>query len=209
MNRLTKNAVKQIAQPYGVLLNREQCELVQNYVALLLHWNKAISLTTITDPEEITRRHFAESFFAVPTVPISEGRLADVGAGAGFPGAAIALVNPAVRVSLIESNSKKVAFLETVRGQLGLTNLEVAKSRVEDCTQLLAGADFITVRAFGQYDGLLRLVHRDAPSSVNMILWLVEKDAAEIASQSGWQWKPRVRIPESETRVLMVGSPLK
>jgi len=161
------------------------------------------------DPVEIVRRHFGESFFAVEVVPISEGRLADVGSGAGFPGAAIALASPRAHVTLIEPNSKKVAFLETIRGDLDLRNLEITKARVEDCSEILARADFVTSRAFGNYDKLLKVMSSRRGSGAKAVFWLGESDARKIGSQAGWRWSEPLRIPQSERRVLLIGSPLE
>ena len=59
---------------------------IRIYIALLLEWNRKISLTAVTDPVEIVRFHFGESLFAASALEIRDGRLADVGSGAGFLG---------------------------------------------------------------------------------------------------------------------------
>jgi 16S rRNA (guanine527-N7)-methyltransferase len=203
---ITDAEIREVLLPYGVEASAELCGHLRIYIGLLLHWNKAVSLTTITDPVEIVQRHFGESFFATAAVPITEGRLADVGSGAGFPGAAIAMVAPRVSVTLIESNARKAAFLETVRAELKLSNLEVVKVRAQDAAQMFAASDFITARALGDYDRLLRLLRRSAKGSASVVLWLGEDDAHALGRTEGWGWRPTVKIPGSQKRVLLVGS---
>lgn len=202
---ITRAATERILSEFSVSLTSAQFTAVEHYIALLLHWNKRVSLTTVTDPEEIVQRHFGESFFAVGAVPLREGRLADVGSGAGFPGAPIALLNPALDVTLIESNTRKAAFLETVRSELKLPNLNIAKSRVDDCADLRS-LDFVTARAFGPYDELLALL-RKSNQSVQVILWIGEEDAKVLVGRSPWKWKAPIRVPNSARRVLLIGIP--
>jgi len=203
---ITDPEIRETLAAYGVDAGPELCAHLRSYIELLLHWNKAVSLTTIADPVEIVRRHFGESFFAVAAVPISEGRLADVGSGAGFPGAAIAMVAPRVSVRLIEANAKKAAFLETVRRELKLSNLEVAKARAEDAAQSFAASDFITARALGNYDRLLPLLGSRAKGSARVVLWLGQDDAHALARTEGWDWGPTIKIPGSQKRVLLIGT---
>src|SRR5262245_21872502 len=84
--------------PYGVVLSDEQLSSIARYVQLLLHWNKTVNLTAIEDPVEVVARHFGESIFVVSVIPYFFGRLADVGTGAGFPGMAIKIAAPHLRV---------------------------------------------------------------------------------------------------------------
>ena len=90
----------------GGLSTQEQAEKVAQYMQLLLEWNQSFSLTSVTNPSEILSRHFGESMFATSIVPIRQGRLADVGSGAGFPGLAIKIMRPELDVVLIEPNKK-------------------------------------------------------------------------------------------------------
>lgn len=202
---VTRAVTDRILSEFSVSLTSAQFTAVEHYIALLLHWNKRVSLTTITDPEEIVRRHFGESFFAVGAVPLREGRLADVGSGAGFPGAPIALISAGLDVTLIESNTRKAAFLNTIRSELRLSNLNIAKRRVEDCADLRS-FDFVTARAFGPYDELLDLL-RKGSQPVQAILWLGEADAKALVGRSRWKWKAPIRVPNSASRVLLIGTP--
>ena len=101
-----------------------------------------MSLTTVTNPNEILKFHFGESLFAAPAAQISDGRLADVGSGAGFPGLAIRILVEPLEVMLIESNTKKAAFLSEVSRELCLKDVEVFRGRMENFAGTNAGNKF-------------------------------------------------------------------
>ena len=106
-------------------------ETIDRYIELLVFWNRRINLTAVRAPDEIRARHFDESLSAVPHVPTSARTLVDVGSGAGFPGAVIALARPDLQVTLVESNHKKAAFLEAVRREVPVPNMAVRAARIE------------------------------------------------------------------------------
>ncbi len=109
------------------------------YLDILLRWNERINLTAVRDTEGIVERHFADSLAVIPHIPAQAATLIDVGTGPGFPGAVVALARPDVAVTLVESNHKKCAFLETLRRELPLPRTVVRSQRVED---VLARPDF-------------------------------------------------------------------
>lgn len=191
---------------YGLSPDALFVERVRRYIALLLRWNRTISLTTITDFDEILRFHFGESLFALRAVPIENGRLADVGSGAGFPGLALAIAKPALDVTLIESNAKKFAFLSEVVRDLGLKNSRAVRSRMEE---IAAGAhfDFTTSRALGQFDSFLQWSRDRLDLLGKAVLWLGGEDVAALRSRKGWSWLPEAPIPGARQRFLLFGSP--
>src|SRR5690348_3738535 len=90
-------------------LSTDQLRKLQIHFDLLMKWNAKISLTAIRDPQEVVRRHFGESLFAGNQFhPEPSMQLADLGSGAGFPGLPIAVLHPEIKVTLIESQQKKV-----------------------------------------------------------------------------------------------------
>ena len=192
--------------PFGVRADDQLRRRIQEYIRLLLLWNQKISLTTVVAPKEIIRLHFGESLFAVEKAAIENGRLADFGSGAGFPGIPIAMVVPDLKVTLIEANQKKAAFLSEVIRTLDLQNVFVLRARMNEATGGLGAFDFITARAVGRHSELTRWSCRFLRPSGKLILWLGEDDAALIRSQDGWDWQATVRVPGSQRRVLLVGS---
>jgi 16S rRNA (guanine527-N7)-methyltransferase len=203
---VTTSEIRADLKPYGIEASLKLCASIQRYIALLLRWNKRISLTTVTDPVEVVRFHFGESLFAASAVPIRDGRLADVGSGAGFPGLALRLANSEISATLIESSVKKATFLsETVR-DLKLDRVTVARSRMEDFSSAEPGFDFVTARALGHHDELLAWASKNLSEDGRVILWLGEEDCATISRKSEWIWRDPIHIPGSKRRSLLVGA---
>lgn len=130
----------------GVPLDAGQLASFDRYLALLQEWNQRMSLTTITSPEEVVSKHFLDSLsclLALPAIdrqPVQQWltrplRAVDVGAGAGFPGLALKIAWPALRLTLLETTGKKCRFLEQVVADLGLQNVTVVNQRAEDYGQ--------------------------------------------------------------------------
>jgi 16S rRNA (guanine527-N7)-methyltransferase len=178
---------------------------IRTYISLLLKWNESMALTTITDPIAILRSHFGESMFAASVVPIWNGRLADVGSGAGFPGLPLKIMVPSLQLVLIESNAKKVSFLAECVRELKLVGVDVLRSRFEDLDESGSEFDFITARALGGYERLIRWTQRSLASGGALILWLGQKDATELRKEPTLEWQSSIRIPNSDRRVLLVG----
>lgn len=191
--------------PFGILLSDEQSARVKQYVQLLLKWNRLTSLTTVTDPVEIVSRHFGESMFAASLLPVENGRLVDIGSGAGFPGLALKIFCPHVQVTLVESNKKKCAFLAEVIRSLELTDTEVLSQRYEEIRLELGFANFITARAVGGFPAMLRWSRTALSRRGHLLLWVGGEDITAITNSKGWIWNPPARIPESQRRFILVG----
>ena len=205
MAQLSNAEIERLLKPYGVDASDQLCDQVRTYTALLLEWNKRISLTTVTDPVQIVRFHFGESMFAASAVPIRNGRLADVGAGAGFPSIPLGMVNQGLSVVPIESNSKKCTFIAEVARRLGLSTVMPFRGRMEDFPMAQARFDWVTARALGMHRDLVEWAERALAPSSKLVLWLGEPDAAQIAKLPAWTWHDAIKIPDSDRRVLLVG----
>ena len=117
----------------GVALDAGQQRTFERYAALLTEWNERVNLTAIVEPSEIAMKHFLDSLTGLAARRWRTGeRLVDVGSGAGFPGMALAIALPELRVTLVESVGKKVRFLETAAVELGLTCVRVVNARAEE-----------------------------------------------------------------------------
>ena len=113
----------------GLDLPRAVQETMLAYLALLAKWNRAYNLTAVRQEQAMVGQHLLDSLAVLPHL---EGEsLADVGSGAGLPGVPLAIARPGWRVALVESNQKKAAFLEQVRIEFRLDNLQVVRERVE------------------------------------------------------------------------------
>jgi 16S rRNA (guanine527-N7)-methyltransferase len=207
MQAISNSLVEATLHPYGAVIQSATADRVRAYIALLLKWNKTISLTTVTDPVEILRFHFGESIFAASVVGFEKSRLADVGSGAGFPGVPLAVIVPSLIVTLIESNAKKCAFLSEVVRELQLPNTTVFRGRMEGFLMGSEPLDFIAARALGQFDKLLAWSNEHIAPSGKAVLWLGEADSREISLNRNWDWDRPTLIPGSERRYLLIGSP--
>ncbi|MEP6942572.1 MAG: 16S rRNA (guanine(527)-N(7))-methyltransferase RsmG [Betaproteobacteria bacterium] len=114
-------------------LDRDARTKLLDYVALLAKWNATHNLTAIRDADSMITHHLLDSLAVLPHLPSAETlRLADVGSGGGLPGVPLAIARPAWRVTLIDSNRKKAAFLSQSAIELSLPNVEVACVRAEE-----------------------------------------------------------------------------
>jgi 16S rRNA (guanine527-N7)-methyltransferase len=191
----------------GVQISSEQAGQVRTYISILLLWNQNLALTSVTDPDEIISRHFFESMLAAQFADFSNGRLADVGSGAGFPGLALKIMRPGLEITLIEANLRKCTFLKEVIRKLGFTRCSVQNSRLESAPPSTPAMDFITSRAFGQFDRLLNWARESLVIGGQIVLWVGKEASGRIASREDWSWRGTVLIPGSTRRVLLFGKP--
>ena len=116
----------------GIDLNQRQLGAFSWYAAELIAWNRRFNLTAITDPAQIEIKHFLDSLTCLLAMgPNPEGRLVDVGTGAGFPGLPLKIAYPQLRITLVESTGKKASFCRHVAQSLRLENVLVVHARAE------------------------------------------------------------------------------
>lgn len=127
-----------------------------DYLKLLSEWNERFNLTAITSEEGILEKHFIDSILPMQYIDFSNKTLCDIGTGAGFPGIPLAICNPSLNVTLIESNGKKVSFLEEVKKVLSLDNVFIYKVRAEEFDQREL-FDYVSARAVTKLNVLLEL----------------------------------------------------
>jgi 16S rRNA (guanine527-N7)-methyltransferase len=199
--------VRRSLEHFGIHPSAAQAEAIQSYAAILLQWNQKVNLTSLRDPSEILERHFGESMFAASAVPITGGRLADVGSGAGFPGLALKIACPELEVVLVESNFKKSAFLSEVVRLLHLDGVDVVRGRLEDFSVRTGFAGFVSARAVGNFDRILRWARRALSKDGQVLLWLGAADGLEVSTRHEWRWRKPIEIPSSHRRVLLIGRP--
>ena len=117
----------------GVSLTDKQIEQFLIYYELLTEWNSFMNLTAITEYEDVLKKHFVDSVSLIQAVDVrKELTLIDVGTGAGFPGLALKIAYPELKVTLLDSLQKRVQFLDAVIEKLGLEGIETIHGRAED-----------------------------------------------------------------------------
>jgi 16S rRNA (guanine527-N7)-methyltransferase len=204
---LTPAEILSALRPFGAAPSPEQIDAIRRYIGVLLLWNEKVGLTTVTEPEEILARHFGESLFAMRLMDLDRGRLADIGAGGGFPGLAIKIMCPELELFLVESNKKKAAFLAEAVRTLSIDRTVIIAERFEDWRPAARTLDLITSRALGHYPFLMRWAQETLKPSGKLILWLGDEEGTRVQMRPGWRWSVPERIPLSRNRQVLVGSP--
>lgn len=140
-----------------------------DYLFLLKKWNLAYNLTAVRDLESMVSKHLLDSLAIVPW--LKGNQIIDVGTGAGLPGIPLAITNPDKNFVLLDSNGKKTRFLNEVKRQLDLSNLEVVQFRVENYhpTQ---GFDTVVSRAFSS---LAQMIYWTEHLVAEQGIWLAMK----------------------------------
>jgi 16S rRNA (guanine527-N7)-methyltransferase len=147
-----------INQGYGPL-TEEQLNLFDLYQRRLLEVNEYMNLTAITSDEDIAVKHFIDSFTLLPWLGTPGIKLLDIGAGAGFPGLALKIIKPDVKITLMDSLRKRVLFLRETADMLGLTDVECQHARAEEFSrkpEYRMRYDIVTARAVASLTKLVR-----------------------------------------------------
>ncbi|HLB26798.1 MAG TPA: 16S rRNA (guanine(527)-N(7))-methyltransferase RsmG [Dehalococcoidia bacterium] len=116
-------------------LRKGELDAFRVYLAELEAARPRLRLTALTDPEAVQRRHFLEPLAllaALEDLGVLGADVIDIGSGAGFPGLPIKIVRPQLRLTLLEANGRRAAFLEGLVGRLGLAGVAVVNGRAEE-----------------------------------------------------------------------------
>jgi len=141
----------------GLPIAEQKQQKLLAYLALMQKWNKVHNLTAVRDADEMVTLHLLDSLVVLPFV---DGKaLLDVGSGAGLPGIPLAICLPDLKVTVIDSNNKKVSFMRQAKAELGIDNLEVLGGRVEEIAPNHK-FDMVISRAFSDLDLFISLTHQ-------------------------------------------------
>ena len=140
----------------GIAASVKQTEKLTGYLKLLQKWNRSYNLTAVVDPQKMVSYHLLDSLSIAVAIP-EQGYCLDVGSGAGLPGIPLAIMLPQSRWLLLDSNGKKTRFIQQAVAELGLGNVKVVQSRVEDY-HADASFDVIVSRAFASLQDYVRSV---------------------------------------------------
>jgi len=159
-------------------LHEKQINQFEQYLSLLLEWNKIVNLTAITDIVEIIRYHFQDSLQAAKEVDFSTIRsIVDVGSGAGLPGIPLKIRYPHLFVLLIEVNRKKIAFLDAVIESLKIKSIEVYPLDWRTFLRKTAyNVDIVCARASLKPEELIRMFKPSSPyKKATLLYWASEQ----------------------------------
>ena len=144
------------AQLMGIELDDNQLQQYNTYMNMVIEKNKVMNLTAITEPEEFSLIHFADSLSLIPAVsavaPLTKENVSviDVGTGAGFPAIPLKIAFPNMNLTLLDSLNKRVTFLDSVVDELGLKKVTTIHARAEEGGRqknLRDNFDFVLSRA--------------------------------------------------------------
>ena len=126
--------IQEKSKDLGVSFSVKQTEQFFEYMNLLIEWNEKMNLTAITEPDEIILKHFIDSITILKELE-DGSKLVDVGTGAGFPGIPLSIMNPSLKITLVDSLNKRLIFLQEVVNKLKLENIEIVHARAEEFGQ--------------------------------------------------------------------------
>ena len=195
--------IEELLSPFlgDARLSDEQLRQVQVYLDLLLKWNAKTNLTAVRGEDEMVTRHFGESFFAArKSLSEAVGSAIDLGSGAGFPGLPMAIYSPETKMTLIESQNKKATFLKEVVRAVGLKNAEVFYGRGEEYR---CAAELVTLRAVEKFEDAAGIAAGMVVKGGRLALMVGV--GHEAAVPKGFEWQVGEKVPESASRVLMIG----
>jgi 16S rRNA (guanine527-N7)-methyltransferase len=178
---------------------------VQKYLKLLERWGQKMPLTAVRDPEAIVRFHFGESIFALSLGEMADGRLADVGTGAGFPGLALKLARPNLTVTLIEPNKKKCAFLHEIIRDLEFSGVEVISRGFETSNIAIGSLRFLTSRALAGQNSLLDWAQGTMARGGSAVFWAGQGECDLLRANDHWLWADPSLIPGTNARFILRG----
>lgn len=127
----TGDLIRKGIEELGIHYTEAQISAFRTYLEELKKWNRAYNLTGLKTDREIIIKHFLDSLLFSKVLPDNVQTVADIGSGAGFPGVPIKIVNPHLKVFLIEPTKKKAIFLRHICNKLSLQNIKVIDKRIE------------------------------------------------------------------------------
>ena len=141
-------------QRMALKLSDQMIDQLMTYLNLVEKWNRVYNLTAIRERDQMIKLHFLDSLSILNHVHVKN--ILDVGSGAGFPGIVLAITKPELKVTVMDSVNKKTTFMQQVKSELALTNLDVVNSRVEDY-QPITLFEAVTSRAFSNLKNMMSL----------------------------------------------------
>ena len=189
--RLVSNAARM-----GVALTAAQAGQMQRLLDELGKWNQAYNLTALNGREEWLTHHLLDSLSIAPL--LAGGRIADVGTGAGFPGLPLAILYPERTFTLLDSNGKKIRFVQHAVRTLGLTNVIPQQARAEALAPELP-FDTVVARAFAALPELAQAVRGLCGPQTRILAMKGKRPDHELAALDPRLWHveaaQRIEVP--------------
>lgn len=136
------------AKQLGIDLSDKQVEQFMRYKELLQEWNEKMNLTAIVNKEDVYLKHFYDSLTPSFDFDFNNQSLCDIGAGAGFPSIPLKIVYPDLKITIVDSLSKRITFLNHLVKELELDNVKAIAARAEEyAVNNREAFDIVTARA--------------------------------------------------------------
>lgn len=148
---------------FGVAFSARQIALLWRHLCLARAANEAFNLTRITDSARAAVEHYADSMTLLPWLrerPSTPRRALDVGTGGGWPAVPLAIMQPEVRWTAIDSTGKKARFVGEAAAALGLANFDARQARARELAGKVEPFDLVVCRAVGKLPDLVTEVRR-------------------------------------------------
>ena len=156
-------------QRMDLKLSDQVIDQLMSYLNLVEKWNRVYNLTAIRERDEMIKLHFLDSLSILNHVHVKN--ILDVGSGAGFPGIVLAITKSELKVTVMDAVNKKTTFMQQVKSELALNNLNVLHSRVEDY-QPTTFFEAVISRAFSNLKNMMSLTQHTLEKSG---VWLAMK----------------------------------
>ena len=135
-------------QKQGIILSEKQIQQFELYYTTLIEWNQKMNLTAITQKEDVYLKHFYDSLTISFDYPLDQQSLCDIGAGAGFPSIPLKIVYPNLKITIVDSLTKRITFLKHLANVLELENVTAISARAEEYAKdHRESFDIVTARA--------------------------------------------------------------
>lgn len=156
---MTELEFKSALEKEHIVLTDQMMKQFDLYFQLLNEYNKVMDLTAVTEKEEIYERHFYNSLTIAFNENFNGLHLCDVGSGAGFPAIPLKIIFPDMKLTIVDSLSKRMDFLKIVISKLNLSDVNIIYSRAEDASKTHQEEfDIVTARAVARLNILVEIV---------------------------------------------------
>jgi 16S rRNA (guanine527-N7)-methyltransferase len=182
---------------------------LDHYHDLLLKWQKTINLVSPATLNNAWERHFEDSQQLIQYIPNHVKTIVDIGSGAGFPGLVIAIERPNIQVHLVESDTRKCAFLRTVSRETSCENVTIHNDRIENVIDDI-DADMISARALASIRQLM-IYTKPVWKNGDDITMLLPKgqnfqdEIEDALTKFNFEYTQHKSVTDPHARILIVG----